>query len=481
MLKVAVTLLLCLASAGSAAENASPWPRFRGPNGSGVAEGQQPPIHVGPEENVLWKVQTPPGLSSPIVLDDLLVMTGFDGGKLWTIAYRRSDGSEAWRAEAPAERLESYHAGDGSPAASTPATDGERIVSYFGSCGLFCYDKAGRELWSYPLPTAATLGNFGTGTSPLIEEGVVLLLRDGPSDSQLIALDVKSGAVKWRQPRTSRGGFSTPVIWETAAGKQVAAPGHGRLIGYDLQTGESRWFVEGMPTSCCASPVIANGDLYFAAWSPGAAGDADFKLPAFQLVLLADGDANGTLSRDELAKSPLKDFFDVIDASQDGSITCDEWDAAGALMAAAKNSAFALQPGGSGDITATHVRWRHDGGLPYVPSAIVYDGQQAMVKDGGIVTVNDVASGEELFQKRAVASGGYYASPVAANGSIYFTSLTDGTITVLKAGESSPVVLAKNSPLGERTSATPAIADDTLYVRTAGHLYAFREHPGGKR
>ncbi|HVJ79659.1 MAG TPA: PQQ-binding-like beta-propeller repeat protein, partial [Planctomycetia bacterium] len=314
MLKVAVTLLLCLASAGAAAENASPWPRFRGPNGSGVAEDQRPPICVGPEENVLWKVQTPPGLSSPIVLDDLLVMTGFDGGKLWTIAYRRSDGSEAWRAEAPAERLESYHPGDGSPAASTPATDGERIVSYFGSCGLFCYDKAGRELWTYPLPTAATLGNFGTGTSPLIEDGVVLLLRDGPSDSQLIALDVKSGAAKWRQPRTSRGGFSTPVIWATAAGKQVAAPGHGRLIGYDLQTGESRWFVEGMPTSCCASPVIANGDLYFAAWSPGAAGDADFKLPAFQLVLLADGDANGTLSREELAKSPLKDFFDVIDA-----------------------------------------------------------------------------------------------------------------------------------------------------------------------
>ena len=70
---------------------------------------------------------------------------------------------------------------------------------------------------------------------------------------------------------------------------------------------------------------------------------------------------------------------------------------------------------------------------------------------------------------------------MAANGSIYFTSLTDGTITVLKAGESSPVVLAKNSPLGERPSAIPAIADDTLYVRTVGCLYALREHPGAKR
>lgn len=79
MLKVAITLLLCLASGVSAAKDALPWPRFRGPNGSGIAEGQQPPIHVGPEENVLWKVQTPPGLSSPIVLDDLLVMTDLTG------------------------------------------------------------------------------------------------------------------------------------------------------------------------------------------------------------------------------------------------------------------------------------------------------------------------------------------------------------------------------------------------------------------
>ena len=96
-----------------------------------------------------------------------------------------------------------------------------------------------------------------------------------------------------------------------------------------------------------------------------------------------------------------------------------------------------------------------------------------MVKDGGIVTAYDAATGDELYQKRAVASGGYYASPVAANGYIYFASLPDGTITVLKAGEKSPEVVVKNPPLGERVAATPAIADDTLYVRTAGHLYAF--------
>ena len=79
-----------------------------------------------------------------------------------------------------------------------------------------------------------------------------------------------------------------------------------------------------------------------------------------------------------------------------------------------------------------------------------------------------------LYQKRLEATGGYYASPVAANGNVYFTSLDDGTITVLEGGTPKPKVVAKNNPpLDERTAATPAIADNTLYVRTAKHLYAF--------
>jgi outer membrane protein assembly factor BamB len=96
-----------------------------------------------------------------------------------------------------------------------------------------------------------------------------------------------------------------------------------------------------------------------------------------------------------------------------------------------------------------------------------------MVKDGGIVTAFDPKTGEEIYMQRAVAGGKYYASPVAANGHIYFTSLEDGIVTVLKAGAKKPEVVAKNPPLGERVAATPAIADDTLYVRTEKHLYAF--------
>jgi outer membrane protein assembly factor BamB len=189
----------------------------------------------------------------------------------------------------------------------------------------------------------------------------------------------------------------------------------------------------------------------------------------------ADADGDGALSKSEADKTMLANFFDNNDPDKDGRVTRDEWDANLKMMASSVNSAFALKPGGKGDITMSHVRWKKTRGLPYVPSAILYRGQYVMIKDGGIVTAYDAATGDELYQKRGAATGGYYASPVAANGHIYFASLDDGEVTVIAAGGKNPKAVAKNPSLGERLAATPAIADDTLYIRTAGHLYAFAE------
>lgn len=462
-----------------AADGQLVWPQFRGPGGSGVAEGQKPPVELGPEKNVRWKVAVPPGLSSPIVAGDLLVLTAFEDGQLYTIAYRRDDGSEAWRAHAPAGAIEPYHKTEASPAASTPVTDGRRIVSYFGSCGLFCYDPAGNELWRHPLPTAATMGDFGSGVSPVLADGTVVLLRDELKDPKILAVDAATGRLLWEKKRQSVSGYCTPAVWSTPAGKQIAAPGFGKMIGYDLRTGEERWFVEGMPSACCATPVTAGADLYFAGWSPGDPAEKDFQMPTFD-SLLAEGDADkdGVLSKQESLNTAQKDFFDNNDMDDDGRITRDEWDSVLKFLAETRNSAFRLRPGGRGDVTNTHVAWKQTKGLPYVPSAIVYRGQYVMVKDGGIVTAYDAQTGERVYQKRAVASGGYYASPVAAAGNLYFVSLADGVVTVLRGGAPTPQLVAENPPLGERVTATPAIADDTLYIRTAGHLYAFAEQKG---
>jgi outer membrane protein assembly factor BamB len=211
-------LTIALLTSSAAAEELA-WPQFRGPNGSGVAERQKPPIEIGPDKNVKWKVPAPYGASSPIIAGDKIVLTGFEGGRLYTIAYNRADGKEAWRREAPAAQIEKYHKTESSPATSTPATDGKRIVSYFGSCGLFCYDLAGNRLWQFELPTAVLPGNFGTGVSPILVDGLVILLRDTTKDAKIMALDAVTGSLKWETGRIGPVGYGTPVILDTPAGK----------------------------------------------------------------------------------------------------------------------------------------------------------------------------------------------------------------------------------------------------------------------
>ncbi len=472
---IALVAVGVFAAAGLSADPRLAWPQFRGPGGSGVADGQKPPVELGPDKNVKWKVAAPSGLSSPVVAGDKLVITAFEGGKLYTIAYHRADGKEAWRAEAPAKQIEPYYKAEGSPAASTPATDGERIVAYFGSCGLFCYDLSGKALWKFEMPPVETAGGYGSGVSPILADGTVVLVRDQLKDSKILALDAAIGSLKWEKKRQSPASYCTPVVWDTPAGKQVVAAGHARMIGYDLKTGAEEWSVLGMPSGPCSSPVTADGTLFFAGWSPGDPEDKEFQMPTFDALLkLGDTNKDGFLSREEAEKTFVKDFFDSIDANKDGKISREEWDAVLKFMSEGKNSAFALKAGGRGDVTNSHVLWKKTKGLPYVPSALVYRGQYVIVKDGGRVTAYDAKTGRQVYLQEGVAAPGrYHASPVAANGHIYFTSLEDGAVTVLKAGSEKPVVVAKNPKLGERTAATPAIADDILYVRTAAHLYAF--------
>jgi outer membrane protein assembly factor BamB len=468
-----VTSLHLYTAAASAADPALAWPRFRGPNGAGIAaDDARPPVEFGPDKNLKWKVGVPGGLSSPIIVGDLLVLTAFDEGKLYTIAYRRDDGREAWRAEAPAKQLEMFHKIEGSPATSTPATDGKRIVSYFGSCGLFCYDLAGREQWKFELPPAKMAGDFGSGVSPILVDGLVVLLRDETQNPRILAIEAATGTLKWETNRRSVLSYGTPVVWDTPAGRQIAAPGHARLVGYDLATGAERWSSGGLPAGTCSSPVVANGVLYFAGSSTGGDGE-DAIRPTFDSLLeKLDADKDGALSRAE-AEQAFMGFFDNQDMNKDGKFTRDEHEFIDEFFNEGTNSAFALKPGGSGDVTASHVVWKQSKGLPYLTSALVYRGQCFLVKDGGIVTAYDARTGKQAYQTRAAADK-YYASPVAAGGNVYFTSM-DGAVTVLKAGEAKAEVVAKNPKLGERTVATPAIAGDTFYLRTEGHLYAFRE------
>ena len=328
------------------------------------------------------------------------------------------------------------------------------------------------------MPPATLPGDFGSGVSPILADGMVILVRDEIKNSRILALDASTGSLKWEKKRQSPVSYCTPVVWDTPAGKQIVAAGHGQMIGYDLGTGAEKWSLAGMPSGPCASPVVADGIVFFAGWSPGGPDDKEFQMPTFD-VLLKQGDTNkdGVLSREEAQKTFMKDFFDSVDANHDGKVTREEWDALLKFFSEGKNSAFALRGGGTGDVTSSHLLWKKTKGLPYIPTALVYRGQYVMVKDGGLVTAYDAKTGKDVYvQERVVAPGRYYASPVAANGNVYFTSLDDGAVTVIKAGSAKPEVVAKNPKLRERVAATPAIADNVLYIRTDKHLYAFAEN-----
>jgi outer membrane protein assembly factor BamB len=458
----ALTATLCVPAL------ASDWPQFRGRNGSGVADGQKPPVKFGPKENLAWKVPVPPGASSPIVVGDKIVLTAFEDGKLFTICYSRTDGKELWRADAKAKKIEEFHPTEGSPAASTPASDGKTIVVYFGSCGLIGYDLAGMELWRFELPTAETDGRFGSGTSPVIADGVVLLARDLSKDSAVYAVELADGSRKWKTERPKmRTGYSTPVVWDESGRQVLVVAGMRTLTGYDAKTGTEIWTVGKLPSGSCATPVLFKDTLIYAAWSPGG---SDFKMPTFDDILKEAGEEKlGHVTKAGSAKTMLKDFFDNNDTNKDGKLTRQEWDANLKLMEGGENRAVAIKPGTKGEVA-----WSYTKNLPYVPSPLVYRDRLYILKDGPQMTCLDAKTGKPVYEAERLKAGAkYYASPTAANGHIYLFAL-DGTAAVVAAGEDAPDVI-HSTKLAEGVRATPAIAHNTLYVRSDKFLYAFTE------
>lgn len=447
------------------------WAQFRGPDGAGIAEGQRPPIHFSPEEHVTWKTALPRGASSPCIVGDRIVLTTFEDQALHTVCLSRKDGAILWQRRAPTKELEAFHPQEGSPASATPVSDGERVIVYFGSYGLLAYDLGGDELWKLPLPIPRQVGDFGSGCSPILADGLLLLNRDQLEGANLLAVQAATGQVVWRADRSElSSSFGSPVIWRQSGEDLAVLPGTAQMKAYDLKTGRERWTVLGLPSSVCTTPIVADDLLIFAGWAPG---KSDAPMPTFaSMVEQQDQNKDGAITYDEAAPQ-FKALVKSFDRNQDGQLTAEEWQRVEDAMARGRNRALAVRPGGAGDITESHVVWSYARGLPYVASPLAYRGLVYFIKDGGMLTALKATTGEVLYaQERLGAMGSYYASPIAAAGHIYCTSL-NGAVTVVKAGDNFEVI-ARNE-LGERTAATPAVADNTLYVRTQNHLFAFAE------
>jgi outer membrane protein assembly factor BamB len=471
--RVAILLLILDAARASQPGSLSgSCPQFRGSHFDNIFRDQRPPAEFGPEKNVAWKAPLPRGQGSLCIFNDKIFLTAFDDhDTLETIALSRRDGTLLWKREVKTGQLEPYFEKLGTPATSTPATDGQHVVSYFGSFGLLCYDLDGRELWRVKMPLPQTKDGFGSGTSPIIHNGLVYLLRDEDGPGQgLYALDVKTGKEIWKRKRDGfRVSFGSPVVWDGG----IVVIGDLRVKSYDPQTGADRWVVRGLAAYPCTTPAPGpDGNLYVATWSNGSSNERN--MPDWKDFLAAmDKDKDGKLSIADSGGTFLADFFNIFDKNKNGFVEADEWQSNVDFMGRGKNVVLAIKPGGQGDITETHVLWSNEKGAPYVASPLAYEGRLYLIKDGGLLTVYDTSIGKLLLDKeRLAAAGDYFASPIAAGGRIYLAS-QKGEVLSFQPGDK-PELLFRTD-LAEPISATPAVLDHTLYIRTAKHLWAFRE------
>ena len=461
---------LCFLFISAAAHSQPFWPQFRGSGGLCVAPLGKPPVHFGPGSNVLWKFSLPSGNSSPSIWGERIFITGFDKQKLETICVDRSKGTVLWRRAAPASQIEPAHR-IGSPACPTPATDGTRVYVYFGSFGLLCYDMDGKEIWRKPIPVPIV--EFGSGTSPILAGELLILTCDQDMNSVLLALDKTNGKEIWKVDRSEfRRGFATPLVWTRDGTEELVVPGSLWLKSYDLKSGKERWSYSGTSRVACSSPTAGDGMLFSASWNIGGDEGERISMPRFaEVVGEYDKNKDGKFSLDELPKGPIRERFTQIDVNKDQFVTPQEWNDMADAFAKAENAVLGIRSGGQGDITKTHLAWKQTRSLPYVSSPLYYQGRLHTVKNGGLASAYDAKTGKVLYQdERLGATGDYYSSAVAVDGRIYVAS-QKGMVVVFEAADYLNVV-ARND-LREDVMATPAIAGDRIYYRTAGNLYAF--------
>ena len=437
-------LLACLTFRARAETPPGAWPSFRGPGASGVAEGRPTATSwdVPANKNIKWNTPVPGlGLSSPVIwADHLYVTTAVKEGeeqKLKVGLYgniqpvEESDpmlfkvycldtntGKVLWERTAHQGVPKIKRHPKSSHANPSVATDGRHVVAFFGSEGLFCYDDAGTLLWKkdlgvldsgyFQVPEA----QWGFASSPVIHGGKVIVQCDVQKESFVAAYDVADGKEAWRTPRRDLPTWGTPTVADVGGRTQVLCNGFHEMAGYDFATGKQVWRLKKGGDIPVPTPVVDEKN---------------------RLIFLAS------------AHGPQAPVFAVrFDAS--GDITLDD-----------------------GKESSDAIAWSKKRFGVYMQTPILYGGLLYGCRDNGVLTCLDPATGKEHYTHRLEGGVGFTASPVAADGKLYFTS-EDGQVHVVKAGpkfESLGV-----NPLGESSMATPAISNGVLFFRTQSRVIA---------
>ena len=338
---------------------------------------------------------------------------------------------------------------------------------------MVSYGFDGNERWRLPLGPFDNM--YGMGASPVIAGDNVILVCDQTKGSFVIAAGKDDGKIRWRRERPEAlSGHSTPTVWEPKPGDiQILAPSSFRMDAYSAKSGELLWYVHGLASEMKSVPIIEDDTIYINGYNmaendPG----RTVKLPPFEEVLAKfDANKDGKLSKEESPDEKTKMYFPYIDLNHDTFLDAEDWRMY-ALSLGAENGLLALRPGdGRGDLTAAALKWAYRRAVPQLPSLVLYRGVLYMINDGGILTTLNPATGEVYKQGRLRgAADKFFASPVAADGKIYFVSL-NGTVTVLEAGGEQKVIA--KSELEDEVYATPAIADHRIYLRSKTGLWCF--------
>jgi outer membrane protein assembly factor BamB len=486
MRRAAVALLALLfwrapGPAHPAAQEAA-WGRFRGPNGAGVSATTGLPAEFGPASNVVWKTPLPPGHSSPVLTATRIFVTAHTADKeqytLSVIGLDRRTGRIVWQRDVPRHQKGRLQNVNG-PASPSPVTDGTTVYAFFQDFGLLAYSLDGKERWRLPLGPFDQF--YGFGASPILVDGALILPVDQDRGSYLLAVDARTGRVRWRVDRPGViSGYSTPTVYEPADGpRQVIIPESFQLSSYSVADGSRVWWVRGLP---CEMKSVASYDrehLYINGWGfpQNQPGRQVATVPFEEGLTRYDRDGDGFVGRTEVAGTDPMDKvlapsygYDAFDLDRDGRLDAKEWEVFRRMMAS-ENGLLAIRLGGRGDMTETAVRWRYQRPVPQVPSTLLYQGTLFMINDSGILTSFDPATGSVLKQGRLKgAIDKYFASPVGADGKVFLIS-QDGTVSVVSAAADWQI-LAVNA-LDDEVFATPAISDGRIYVRTKSALYAF--------
>ena len=463
------TVVFCLSklsvpSVALVSEPSVAWPQFRGPAGAGIFEGKLPTTWSA-KDNVAWSVEVKGrGWSSPVAWNNTVFVTsaispgafkapstGIFGNdyvaelakqglsedevvkkvvsrdieltaesgeiRYMVYAFDANNGRVKWEREAHKGAPVGGRHRKNTFASETPATDGERLYAYFGNVGLFAYSLDGTLLWTTRFDPQPMYLDFGTAASPVVQDGRVFVVHDNDGKSFTAAIDAKTGKQLWKVERDlpsggMTSGWSSPFVWTHGQRTELIVIGRQHAVSYAPDSGKELWRMRGLTGQSTPTPVAADGLLFLATGSQGE------------------------------SNRPV----------------------------------FAVRPGASGDISLAtgeeqnkFVAWVHPRASAYTSSPLVYRGRMYVVNDNGILTVFDAQTGKEIYKARAGGSGNTFsASPWAADGKIYLLS-EDGHTFVIEAGDKY-VELSKNS-MDEMSFASPALATNTIFLRTQTKLY----------